>query len=463
MVIHRYRLAAAMISLALVGVTTARATEVEEPAPAATAGSGRAGSEQDRSEQNGAGVGGVSERKQAREAELEAIRRSIEVSTRRQDALREEISSLDHDRQTLSADLIATAQRLRQAEDHIRDIEARLDQMHSSADNVRRSLAERRSVMAEVLMALQRMGRTPPPAILSRPEDALAAIRGSILAGAVLPDIRVEAESLAADLGELTRLTARIQAERDELAAGYTALGEEQTRIDLLVATKQAQREQTAAALSAEQGKATELAGQAQTLQALIKNLEKDVAAAARAAREAEQAKLTPPPADRQEARRRLADTSRIAPALHFADAQGLLTLPVSGRRLIGFGDPDEFGGHSQGLSFATRPGTQVLAPADGWVAYSGPFRSYGQVLILNAGDDYHIVLTGMERVNVVLGQFVLAGEPVAVMGDKGSAGMANVEHTSAQPVLYVEFRKNGNAIDSAPWWARTTDGEVNG
>ena len=113
--------------------------------------------------------------------------------------------------------------------------------------------------------------------------------------------------------------------------------------------------------------------------------------------------------------------------------------------------------------SLAARPGSLVLAPSDGKVVYSGPFRSYGQILILDAGDNYHIVLTGMERVNVELGQSVLAGEPVAVMGATRLASLENVDHTSAQPLLYVEFRKDGNAIDSAPWWARATDGEVNG
>ena len=101
-------------------------------------------------------------------------------------------------------------------------------------------------------------------------------------------------------------------------------------------------------------------------------------------------------------------------------------------------------------------------APADGWVVYAGPFRSYGQVLILNAGDGYHIVLAGMERIDAALGQFVLGGEPVAVMGSTRLASIGDVDHTSAQPILYVEFRKDGNSIDSAPWWA-PTNGEVNG
>ena len=311
-------------------------------------------------------------------------------------------------------------------------------------------------------MALQRIGRTPPPAILSRPEDALAAIRGSILAGAVLPDIREEAEKLAADLSELTPVTAQIETERDTLRTSYASLGDEQARIDLLVNAKKAQRAQTEAALAAERDKSAELAGKANDLQSLIGSLEREVAAAASAAEEARKAAENTARADRQEAARRLADTSRIAPAVHFADAKGLLALPVAGEKLLGFGEPDGLGGESQGLTLATRPGAPVLAPADGWVVYAGPFRSYGQVLILNAGDGYHIVLAGMERIDAALGQFVLGGEPVAVMGATRLASIGDIDHTSAQPILYVEFRKDGNSIDSAPWWA-PADSEVNG
>jgi murein hydrolase activator len=306
------------------------------------------------------------------------------------------------------------------------------------------------------------MGHTPPPAILSRPEDAVAAIRGSILAGSVLPDIRVEAEALVADLTELTRLTARIEAERDSLRIRYLELGEDETRKNLLMEAKRTQGKQTQAALSAEQQKSAQLAGEAESLQSLIQTLETEVAAAAKAAEDAREAARTTARATQNEAARRLSDTSRIAPAVHFADAKGLLTWPATGDKIIGFGDSDGLGGESQGLSIATRTGTSVLAPADGWVVYAGPFRSYGQVMILNAGDGYHIVLAGMDRIDAGLGQFVLSGEPIAAMGETRLATIGDLEHTSVQAVLYVEFRKDGTAIDSTPWWA-PKDNEVNG
>jgi septal ring factor EnvC (AmiA/AmiB activator) len=92
-------------------------------------------------------------------------------------------------------------------------------------------------------------------------------------------------------------------------------------------------------------------------------------------------------------------------------------------------------------------------------VVYAGPFRNYGQLLILNAGSGYHVLLAGMDRISVDLGQFVVTGEPVAVMGGGGSQVPAALAANSGQPVLYVEFRKDGTPVDPSPWWA-TNDGE---
>jgi murein hydrolase activator len=148
-----------------------------------------------------------------------------------------------------------------------------------------------------------------------------------------------------------------------------------------------------------------------------------------------------------------------------FIKAKGLLPLPVEGGITTRFGDKDTLGSIARGLSVMTRPEAQVRSPVDGWVVYAGPFRSYGQLLILDAGDGYHIVMSGMKRMNVQLGQFVLLGEPVGGMGN-GAAVLASQNTSPAssqdgikplqasQPVLYVEFRKDGQPIDSAPWWS---------
>lgn len=399
----------------------------------------------------------------AREAELESIRRSVTISKKRQAALEQEIRDIEADRAKLSRELIDTAQRLQRYDREIARVEEKLGDLYIEQDAIRASLMERREVLAEVLLALQRMGRTPPPALLSRPEDAMAAIRGSILANAVLPDIQVQAAKLAGDLNDLSLLRQRIEGNRNRLRSQYSALGEQQSRINLLIEAKRGQRETSAAELSQERRKVEALAAEAESLEALIRSLEKQSAAAGKALREAAAASGAAQRMSREEARKRLSDTSRIRPAVLFSEAGGLLPLPVAGTTAMKFGDPDGFGGISQGLSIAGRPGSPVISPADSWVIYAGSFRSFGQVLILNAGEDYRIVLAGLDKIHVEPGQFVLAGEPVAVLGEKKLAGLGNMDLSSAKPMLYIEFRHNENSIDPTPWWSGQNTEEVRG
>ena len=104
-----------------------------------------------------------------------------------------------------------------------------------------------------------------------------------------------------------------------------------------------------------------------------------------------------------------------------------------------------------------------VASPTDGWIAFSGPYRTYGQLLIINAGGGYYVILAGMTKTNVEVGQFVLAGEPVGTMGDGVSKTASAIAIGASQPVLYIEFRKDGAAVDPSPWWAKSELEKVRG
>jgi len=141
-----------------------------------------------------------------------------------------------------------------------------------------------------------------------------------------------------------------------------------------------------------------------------------------------------------------------MKPAVPFGQAKGLIKLPASGTIIRDYGDQDDLGIRSQGVAIETRAQAQVVSPSDGWVSYAGEFRSYGQLLIINAGGGYHILLAGMEEIYVRRGQFVLSGEPVASMGE--ATASESRSGNVANPSLYVEFRKNEEPIDPKPWWA---------
>ncbi|SUA99390.1 AmiB activator [Pannonibacter phragmitetus] len=404
----------------------------------------------------------VLKRKLEREAELAALSRDIELSSGRQQEIEQEIASLDRDSESLTNSILSTAGRIKGLEGNIADTERRLERLTANEDTVRASLWQRRGTLAEILASLQRIGRRPPPALVVQPSDALSAVRSAILLNAVMPGLRIEAEALASDLEELNRLKSGIVAEKDKLRADATRLAEEKSRLELLMAAKRQERERSAGELAAERQKAEDLAAQAGSLKELIASLETEIESARKAA-EAAAAATALRQSGRAPSRTAPPDPGRLSPAVAFAETKGLLARPVAGGMLKDYGQSDDYGGQTEGQTFSTRPGAQVTAPGDGWVVYSGPFRSFGQLLILNAGDGYHVLLAGMDRIDVELGQFVLAGEPVGVMGSTQWASASTYGLGSTSPVLYVEFRKDGSAIDPTPWWASTEEEKARG
>ena len=394
-----------------------------------------------------------------RDQELDAIRAQQRESADSQAKLRLQIEALGQDRRALNEQLIDSAARVRTVEAKIDATEARLRALDERESVFQKSLDERRAVITEILAALQRVGRRPPPALLVRPEDALQALRTAITLGAVVPEMRAEAEALAGDLADLVRVRQSIVAERSTLAVDLERLAPEQLRLNMLIDARQKTQTTAEQALAGEQQRAVDLARRVDNLKDLIAKLEQNLDSATRTARASERA-IEKDATQPQLAA--LGDPGRLAPAVAFAATRGQLHLPVNGVAIRGFGAADGAGGTQKGLSIATHKGAQITAPCDGWVVYAGPFRSYGQLLILNAGGGYHVLLAGMERTSVDLGQFVLTGEPVAVMGGPAQVSAA-VTIGSKQPVLYVEFRKDGAPIDPSPWWATNESEKVRG
>ena len=388
-----------------------------------------------------------------RDQELEATRARERESTENQAKLKREIEALGNDRRSFNQKLIDTAARVRGIEASIEATEGRLKPLDEQERLFQKSLDERRAVIVEILAALQRVGHQPPPALMVRPEDALKAVRMAIMLGAVLPEMRAQADALAGDLADLLRVRKDIVAERDRLSRDLAQFGRDQLRMNMLIEERQGKQATTEQALDGERQRAADLARQVDGLKDLIGKLEANLDSANRAAHLAARA----PEEGRPDAAA-VNDPGRLTPAVAFASTRGRLPLPVNGTRIREFGTSDGFGGTQKGVSIATRSSAQITAPCDGWVVYAGAFRSYGQLLILNAGGGYHVLLAGMERISVDLGQFVLTGEPVAIMGGGSQVSAAGATKPK-QPVLYVEFRKDGTPIDPGPWWA-TNEGE---
>jgi len=494
------------------------------------------------------------------EHELELKRQQLNANTAKEQTIQSEVVELDAERERLNGRLVETAGLIQRSEAQMTSIEGRLSELEEQEKIVRGSLEQRHGQIAALLTALQRMGRNPPPVLITRREDALKMVRSAMLLASAFPDLRDQAMSLAGRLDDLQRVMTSIRTEGTRLQAETDRLNDARSRLASLMEAKKLTLADRQSELASVRLATADISKSVTNLSDLIGRLDKTVtektglgaydneikadrqagrlppdsagtqassgaqpgsgpqtimpppdvvadtsadtspeappkveasappppaapaqqpaataaplavAAAAptsasspvAAGAGAQVAMMTPPAAPPQkQAYVELAPSGpglipgspgRIKPAIPFSAARGKLPLPAQGRRALAFGERTQYGGLSKGIVIETRFSAQVTSPCDGWVVYAGEFRSYGQLLIINAGDGYHVLLAGLSQIDVQPGQFVLAAEPVGTMsgGQKNSPSSAH----GSGPVLYVELRKDGRPIDPDPWWA---------
>ena len=398
----------------------------------------------------------------ATQTSLEEIESSITVSREKAEGLKREIEQMNGDRAKQNAALIAAGQRVKLAEIEVADVEERLGKLIAQELDVRGRLDGADTNIANVLAALERIGRNPPPALIVNPTDALGSARSAILMSAIFPQLRAKADAVTADLKKLTEIKAAAIEEEAQLKANFSILEEEQLRIATLIVARKQGVQIVSAELAEEERAATALAARASSLKELVGALSSRATAVAEANSRASipttgNGTTATPALGTDAIKLALANTSRTAPAVPFATAKGYLSLPAGGTNIIDFGAGDGFGGISEGLSMITRPQAQVVAPADGWVMYKGPYLNYGQIIILNPGDDYTILLAGLDAISVNIGQFVLMGEPVGTMGSHTIGRTVTTSAGNSRPTLYIEMRKDNAPIDPSGWWAPQT------
>lgn len=408
---------------------------------------------------------------------LKNVEKSLEKSSFEQKRLNFELETLAREAQALRLSLVESAKTLREAEEKAQASERALKDIQSREAVLRRSLAARERVLAEVLAAMQRIGNKPPPALLVAPEDVLQAIRAAILFGAVLPDMRDEALILVADLKTLVELRQQAQAETATLVATRDSAAQERARLATSIEARQKQMAQSRLLLEGERTKAATLAREAKSLRELIARSESEIEGAAQVSA---LARVAPAPVGQPQQLASLpAEGALLQPRRPFAEMKGAVSLPVTGLLARGFGSPDGFGGTERGVTIEASLNAVVTAPADARVHFAGPYRGYGHLVILNAGNGYHLVLAGMERLSVEIGQFVLSGEPIGFLGAAPAiqplqAGLGGIEAGrdkpgtnsplgTTRPALYVEFRKDGAPVDPSPWWLRVAADKARG
>lgn len=387
-----------------------------------------------------------------RERELEILKDDLKRAEAINTKLKTEAEALRGDRVRLSQALTNTVARIREIETRLAAIERELAPLLKREAQLSASLQTQSAALEAALGALLRMNRQQSVALLLHPGDAVASARAALLLGEAAPVLREQASELTAQLAELSATRTKIDAERSTLTASRAELDLERRRLAALVAERQRAINANDAKLREQKNRALALSQQTGNVQDLVARMEREIEASTKAASANRETAIDPT----------LADPTLQDPAIPFAKTRGKLSLPVRGRILRENPSGTDPNPQSAGISIETSAGSDVIAPADGRVVFAGPFRGYGNLLILNVGGGYHVLLAGVGNFTVELGQFVRSGEPVAVMGP-GPEAASRKEAKTPKSILYVEFRKDGESIDSGPWWLATDNQKARG
>lgn len=370
---------------------------------------------------------------------LDDVERSVVEEKNERDQLDARAVSLTRDLRNIRERLVEAASLVRKHEAAMAELEVRVAELEVLEAEKSETLLKEREDFGRVLYALERLARYPPEAMIAQPSSPADTVRTAILLRSLVPEVERRAARVRYEVESLARAREQAGERRRQLEAERVALARETVSLNGLMAEKRKLKTRTEAQRQAADERLATLRREASDLRDLVKRLDEERARE----RQREERKRREAEAAAQTASATV-NTPSVLSGVPITARQGRLPMPVVGVLAGRYGDVNDNGVTLRGIRIATRENARVIAPHEGVAVYAGEFRGYGQLLIIEHSEGYHTLLAGMSRIDAEMGQQVLSGEPVGVMGSAGAA----------QPVLYVELRRSGRPINPLPWIA---------
>jgi murein hydrolase activator len=365
---------------------------------------------------------------------LSKVEKDLAATQKRKAELDRQAAAQAEEIQQLRDKMVSAGQATRENEASLSGFEERLAVLEGAAEAKRQALAMKSERLTALLTALQRLALDPPVALATLPQPPLDTVRGALIMGGTVPAITAQTNALKVELAGLRDADDAVRRQRALIEDAAGRLTAERHDLDALIQRKAALEQRTEAERKLEADRLAKLAGAAKTLRDLIQRLEAERQAEERARLAEERVRARAEPV----AARGPGDLGTVSPAAR----KGARTVPASGKLMASYGQTDEYGAVTRGLTIETRPDAVVVAPDSGRVLFSGPFRGYGLILIIEHTGGYHSLLAGLGRIDATVGRTVEAGEPVGTMG----------HDPDRNPSLYFELRRSGQPTNPQPW-----------
>jgi len=316
---------------------------------------------------------------------------------------------------SLQGELVNVAGDIRRIEMRLQTLDMRLADLQLRSDELQSQYERERGKMAAAIEAMTRMRRVPKEAVLIRPGGPLQAARTSMLLTASLPAIERQAHEVKALLTELEATRAELRTKTEEARTAKKNLDSSHAVLTSLLS----QRALNSPVTAPEQEAIERLARHARSLRDLLVRLEDTTGA----------------------------DIAPVPPTLIPEDGAADGVLPVSGIIRTRYGQVDEVGAKSAGLTIECLPESVVVAPLPGVMRFIGPFKGYGNIAIIAHAGGYYSLVAGLGTIYVQPGQAIVSGEPIGILdADKNQ----NQTDQPRRKNVYYELRLNGDPVDPA-------------
>ncbi len=374
--------------------------------------------------------GGIYSASRANAEELERARQAAQMAQARAEKLTQQAQQATRAAERTAREAAALAARIQQSEANITAAEVRLALITDQRRVLDRKLAQRQQPLASLVGALQNMARRPLALSALQPGTLKEAVYARAVLETTLPQIRERTTELRSDLDRGRTLEQSAAQTLAQLRSSESELQDRRSRLSALASRQRRASREASGIATRENERALLLAEEARDLDALIGQL-------GEAARLRRELGALPGPILRPErpSASQVVGQQNRPPQPQSTLAPSDLQLPVQGRVLAGFGAVDDAGIRSKGLTFSSRPGAQIVAPATGRVAFAGPYRGFDRIAIVEHANGWTSLVTGLARLSVATGDQVFGGSPVGIAGRSNS-------------VITLELRRDGNPVN---------------
>jgi len=385
----------------------------------------------------------IRENNQENTTKLQTLRKQIKKSSERAVVLEDQAREIREEISLIQKNLINSAAKIQIIEEDIFIKEDNLLDLRVRELELKKNLSTKNFEMASTLGAMQRLSLQKANIVAFKPNDALSTLRTTSLLKVILPNLKNRANIIENDLSNLDNIRAEMRQQSVELRNNRTKLVTANNEIDDLLKKRLGRQSNIEYSTQKERERLRIFAETAISLEDLIKKIASEIILREEAAITAQQGLRDKP--NHKHIFVSTASISTPRSSLSFARAKGNIALPARGSINQIYNQLLPTGQRAKGIIINTHSGAPVVAPHDGHIVFSGIFRSYGQLLIIDHGEGYHTLLSGMKNINGIVGQSILKGEPV---------GQMSIEKFSSDSShkLYVELRQKGKPINPMLW-----------